>query len=187
VHQLDSFEISRADTLHVFHATAIVDTVDLLSGTYYVRMREECDSLPGVVVPSMPMLSLYPVSELSSYVSEPTGAGKLRRESGEVSGLARVESWPNPISDGAELRFSVVESGETALRVYDGMGRLVAEPVREWMEPGRYAIELDTRSWSAGTYTVELVNGSGGGTPGGTPGSGAGSARRATARVIVVR
>jgi len=183
VHQLDSFEISRADTLHVFHATAIVDTVDLLSGTYYVRMREECDSLPGVVVPSMPMLSLYPVSELSSYVSEPTGAGKLRRESGEVSGLARVESWPNPISDGAELRFSVVESGETALRVYDGMGRLVAEPVREWMEPGRYAIELDTRGWSAGTYTVELVNGSGGG----TPGSGAGSARRATTRVVVIR
>ncbi len=166
VHRLDSFAVRKTDTLH---GAILVDTLDLLSGTYYVRLRYAAASLPSIPLAGE---SLYPIAELFSVVEEPQGAGKVRRVVDHQAASNRLDVYPNPISVGGELRFSVVEPGDTWLRVYDQTGRMIAEPLaRQWMELGRYAIDVDTHGWSAGTYVVELVAGG----------------RRVVEKIIVVR
>ena len=166
VHRLDSFAVRKTDTLH---GAILIDTLDLLSGTYYVRLRYATASLPSIPIAGE---SLYPIAELYSVVEEAQGAGKVRRVVDHHTEVNRLDVYPNPLSVAGEMRFSVAESGYTWLRVYDRTGRMIAEPLgRQWMEPGRYATDVDTQGWSGGTYVVELMAGG----------------RRVVEKIVVVR
>lgn len=151
VAQLDSFSVSKLDTSH---AILIQDTLDLVSGTYFIQMRVESTSLPTVGYMGE---SLYPVSEVYSYVEE-EGMGKLRREPGTAEAKARISAQPNPFSESTEIRWSSPHGAYSSVRVYDGFGRQVGEALsRRWMDVGRYAIEFDGSQLPAGSYLVELM------------------------------
>jgi hypothetical protein len=64
-------------------------------------------------------------------------------EAGAVAGLRIMGNRPNPFNPVTHISFNVAVSGLTALRVYDGAGRLVAVLADGHMEPG-----LHTRSWN---------------------------------------
>jgi len=85
---------------------------------------------------------------------------KLRRVSEQVEAGCRISAQPNPLGTTTELRFSVAEAGYTTIRIYDAVGRPVAEPLsRRWMEPGQFALEVDAGGLGSGTYLVELRSG----------------------------
>ena len=97
--------------------------------------------------------------ELSGLVDN-GGLGKLRREGGTTTGQARISAQPNPFTGQTELRFSIPSAGNTTVRVFDPLGRPVADVVPEqWMEVGRYAVEFDGSQLQPGTYMVELMIG----------------------------
>ena len=161
---LDSFVVSAAaDSYHVY----VARDLDLLSGTYYVRLRME----PlGLAVQSVPYASVYPVEELSTPETEDVAA-KLRLAERGGAGL-RLAAYPNPARSETQLRFSVPEAGPFGITVYDNAGRAVAWPVRNAVAAeGRYLLELNIRALPAGAYVVELRTRSG----------------RVTARLAVIR
>ena len=85
------------------------------------------------------------------------GLGKLRREGATTGARARLMAQPNPSTGATELRFSVPVNDYASVTVYDRLGREVARPVeRQWMDAGRFAVELDASRLEPGTYLVEL-------------------------------
>jgi hypothetical protein len=153
VARIDSFAISPAlDSAY----SQPEPTFDLLSGTYYVRMRIESEN---VAVDSVDYTSLYPVEELASYVPE-EHAGKLRRLDAAAS-QGRITAQPNPVPGSTEIRFSVPSECRTSVVVFDGAGHEVMRLVDgEMMEAGRYAIDLDATDLAPGSYLVEFRYGS---------------------------
>jgi hypothetical protein len=149
---LDSFRIGLTDTLH---DATIRSGFDLLSGTYYVRLRIEPFN---VTVEQVPYASLYPVEEMSEWIEEEPLA-KVRRLDDAATG-GRITAYPNPVQGATEIRFSVPKRERVWVRVFDRTGREAMKLIDgEMMGEGRYAIDLQTRGLAAGAYVVELRHG----------------------------
>jgi hypothetical protein len=148
---LDSFTVSNASApYYLWHEPV----VDLLSGTYYVRLRLTPTSLP---VPELTAWSSrYPIDETSGWVENPP-LGKLRRVGATAGSLARVTAYPNPSTGTMEIRFSMPDRDYVSVTIYDANGRDVALPLdRTIMDGGRYAIDFDGSALVSGTYLVEV-------------------------------
>jgi hypothetical protein len=161
---LDSFQIGSNDTLH---DATIRSGFDLLSGTYYIRLRIEPFN---VTVEQVPYASLYPVEEMSEWIEEEPLA-KVRRLDDAATG-GRITAYPNPVKGVAEIRFSVPKRERVWVRFFDRTGRETMKLIDgEMMEQGRYALDLDASKLPPGTYLVDLRYG----------------ARRTVERMIVIR
>ena len=154
VGRLDSFRIASTTWLN---DTVIMRTFDLLSGTYYVRMRIEPTNLPDS--PSVHD-SRYPVEDVASWVNDPPPLAKLRRMEGEAGASGRLSVWPNPARGHAEITFSVPARSRVSLSVYDISGGEVLRVVEPGaMEAGRYAVDIDGGHLAPGTYLVRMAYG----------------------------
>lgn len=151
VARLDSFAIAPGlDS----HDVALEPVLDLLSGTYYVRMRIES---VGVTVDAVSHAPRYPVEELASYVEEEP-AGKVRWLNGRgAASQSRITAQPNPVPDATELRFSVPNDCRVTITVFDYAGQEVRRVLNgAMMQEGRYAIDMDATGLAPGSYLVEF-------------------------------
>ncbi|MDB5033295.1 MAG: Filamentous hemagglutinin family outer membrane protein [Chlorobi bacterium] len=128
-------------------------TLDLLSGTYYVRMRIETEGLPTLTVAGD---SRYPVEEVASFVPG-VRLGKVQRIDAVAGATGRLSVHPNPTVGPAEILFSVPEQGPVSVTIYDARGQRIAQPMDGRItEAGRYAIDIDGGTLAAGTYLIEF-------------------------------
>ena len=149
--ELDSVRVSNVEKNAALH---LENTFDLLSGTYYLRLRFESSAFPS---DSVGYDCLYPVAEVSGWIPNPVATKVVRRLSGTAGSGIRVSAQPNPFTGETEFRFSISHPEHVSLRVYDGLGREVARLIeKELYSPGRYAIEFQAGDLPAGTYIVEL-------------------------------
>ncbi|MDB5034869.1 MAG: Filamentous hemagglutinin family outer membrane protein [Chlorobi bacterium] len=148
--QLDSF---RLTSVAIFNDTTVSKTYDLISGTYYVRMRiQPVNTLPTVTVTGV---SRFPTVEVGSMVDGPI-LPRLRRIDRVTGELGRMSLQPNPVSDHAEIFFSIPDREDVSMTIYDGGGRRVAQPIETTMtEAGRYVLDIDCRALLPGAYLVE--------------------------------
>ena len=153
VHQLDSFRISTTNTEYAAH---LVDTLDLLSSTYFVRTRVDT---VGVSVPEITNDSRYPIGEVQSEVTDSLPAFKIRRHGvnesvGDVD--LRVTTHPNPTRDASQTRFTVPTRDRVRVIVSQRDGAFAATILDEWLEAGRYAVDVDLRGLLPGVYIVQV-------------------------------
>ncbi len=147
---LDSCRITAGETVHYIEMDT---TLDLLSGTYYVRMRIDTS---GLQVATAATDSRYPVEEVASSVEEEHLA-KVRWVDTHAGANGRISAQPNPAGALTEVRFSIPVRCMPSVAVYDAHGREVVHPVAGvMMEAGRYAFDLATGLLVPGTYLVEL-------------------------------
>ncbi len=97
-------------------------------------------------------LSLYRVKKGGPQSLEPAIGPK-------VTGLELA--YPNPTSEGAEIRFSLMGSGEVSLVIYDISGRLVRQLVGKEKEAGSHLVRWDGRTASgqkvsSGVYFIRM-------------------------------
>ncbi len=64
---------------------------------------------------------------------------------------------PNPFNPTTEIRFTLAERSQVALRVYDLLGRTVATLADETLEAGAHARRFDAGSLASGVYLVQLT------------------------------
>ncbi|MCK4671428.1 MAG: T9SS type A sorting domain-containing protein, partial [Candidatus Aegiribacteria sp.] len=95
------------------------------------------------------------------------GTGIGESETGPVSGLLNIQSFPNPFSVETTISYSIPVDGHTTLRVYNLKGQLVrtlADDYMQSLQSGCYSVHWDgrdarNRSLPNSVYICHLVSG----------------------------
>ena len=145
---------TRLDVEHSSKSILLDSTLDLLSGTYYVRVRlVSTEFNPNVALDTTVSWS---TTEIRGWIDALAGK-RARRLGGETGSGIRVSAQPNPFTGETEFRFSISRREHVTLKVYDGLGREVARLIeKELYDPGRYAVEFQAGELPSGQYIVEL-------------------------------
>ncbi|KAB2967373.1 T9SS type A sorting domain-containing protein [Zoogloea sp.] len=90
--------------------------------------------------------------------------GILKKRIGYKGSLAVTEyslgqNFPNPFNPSTTISYALPQDGLTTLKVYDALGREVAELVNEFKTTGRYTTSFDASRLSSGVYVYKLVSG----------------------------
>jgi len=70
------------------------------------------------------------------------------------------QNYPNPFNPSTKLNFSLPESGQVTLRVFNIIGEQVDELINEYLEAGNHTINFSASSLSTGIYIAKLTSGS---------------------------
>jgi hypothetical protein len=88
----------------------------------------------------------------------PVSVGTIGTET--PSEYSLKQNYPNPFNPITNVKFSILNSGQARLIVYDVMGREVQTLVNELLKPGTYEVSFDGSKLSSGVYYYKLdVNG----------------------------
>ena len=88
------------------------------------------------------------------YSPSPIG---IKQISTEVPGtFSLTQNYPNPFNPATMIKFSIPQTGFTSLRVYDMLGREVAEIVNDNLQAGTFEVNFDASNLSSGTYFYKL-------------------------------
>ncbi|MCF8262115.1 MAG: T9SS type A sorting domain-containing protein [Melioribacteraceae bacterium] len=90
----------------------------------------------------------------NSYVHTVSGIASF--DSGIPEEFKLYQNFPNPFNPSTQIRYSVPEEGFVTIRVYDILGKVVAELVSENQAPGFYYAGFDASALSTGIYIYEL-------------------------------
>jgi len=70
------------------------------------------------------------------------------------------QNYPNPFNPTTQIKYSIAKPGVVTLRVYDVLGRQVAELVNKQQEAGNYVVNFDASGLSSGVYIYKIESGS---------------------------
>ncbi|HEX3073891.1 MAG TPA: T9SS type A sorting domain-containing protein, partial [Ignavibacteriales bacterium] len=66
------------------------------------------------------------------------------------------QNYPNPFNPSTVISYDIPEASRVTLKVYDILGREVADLVNEFKEAGRYNVKFDASHLSTGIYIYQL-------------------------------
>ncbi|MBC8191554.1 MAG: T9SS type A sorting domain-containing protein, partial [FCB group bacterium] len=73
--------------------------------------------------------------------------------------FALKQNYPNPFNPSTTIRYSLIESGQVVLKLFNIRGQEVATLVNAMASPGEYAYYLDASDLAAGTYLYAITAG----------------------------
>lgn len=77
----------------------------------------------------------------------------------QVYSLALHNNYPNPFNPSTTIRYSVPESGQVRLNVYNVLGQRVATLVNGVVAAGQHEVNFDASGLASGTYIYRLETG----------------------------
>ena len=66
------------------------------------------------------------------------------------------QNYPNPFNPSTKITYSIPQKSFVTLKVFDPLGRIVAELVSEEKEAGRYEINFEANNHSSGVYFYKI-------------------------------
>ena len=75
----------------------------------------------------------------------------------EVFDYKLNSNFPNPFNPSTEITYSLAQSAEVTLIVYDILGTQVAELVNETQSGGNHSITFNSNNLSSGVYVYRIV------------------------------
>lgn len=72
----------------------------------------------------------------------------------------RINVFPNPASDRVTMQFSLAQSGDINILLYDLQGKLIGELFSGYRNAGSNAFSFDTKEYPDGNYVLKISNGS---------------------------
>jgi len=69
------------------------------------------------------------------------------------------QNYPNPFNPSTTISYSISNESQVSLKVYDVMGKEIANLIDEKQSSGNYSIEFDASSMASGTYFYKLITG----------------------------
>jgi photosystem II stability/assembly factor-like uncharacterized protein len=104
----------------------------------------------------------------NNYIYAGIYGGVWRRPLSDITGIQNISSetpskyslsqnYPNPFNPTTNIKFSIVNTGEVKLVVYDIQGREVQTLVNESLKPGTYEAAFDASSLNTGVYFYKLI------------------------------
>jgi photosystem II stability/assembly factor-like uncharacterized protein len=70
------------------------------------------------------------------------------------------QNYPNPFNPSTKIKFNVAGTGNVSIKVYDVMGKEIAELVNQNLTAGIYTADFDASALPSGTYFYRLTAGS---------------------------
>lgn len=71
-----------------------------------------------------------------------------------------AQNYPNPFNPATKINFAIPKQGFVSLKVYDVLGRVVANLVNEVKPAGNYIVDFDAGNFASGVYFYKMeVNG----------------------------
>ena len=105
-------------------------------------------------------------SNVKSLVQANAGAGLLDflnevqgTESIAPVGFALLQNYPNPFNPSTTIHYSIRNSGIVTIKIFDMIGREVAQLVNQFHAPGSYSIQWNAEKQPTGVYCVVLQQG----------------------------
>jgi len=69
------------------------------------------------------------------------------------------QNYPNPFNPSTNISYSIPQTSNVSLKVYDVTGRLVSTLVNSRQASGNYNVSLNASSWASGIYFYRIVAG----------------------------
>jgi hypothetical protein len=69
------------------------------------------------------------------------------------------QNYPNPFNPTTKIQYSIAESGLVTVKVYDLLGRQVAELVNEEQAVGSYTVDFNAQKLATGVYVYRIESG----------------------------
>jgi len=68
-------------------------------------------------------------------------------------------NYPNPFNPATTINYQIPKASNVQIKVYDVLGKEVAELVNEKKEPGRYNVQFDASNLPSGLYFYRMQAG----------------------------
>ncbi len=89
----------------------------------------------------------------------PTNLTFVRAEKVNFYNYSLSQNFPNPFNPSTSINYTIPNQSYVALKVFDGLGREVAELVNEEQTQGNYKVEFDASSLTSGVYFYRVTTG----------------------------
>ena len=66
------------------------------------------------------------------------------------------QNYPNPFNPVTKIKYDLIKSGSTVLKIYDLLGREIATLVNEKLSAGNYEVEWDASGFPSGVYFYRI-------------------------------
>ena len=73
---------------------------------------------------------------------------------------ALEQNYPNPFNPATQIKYSILSAGNVSLKVYDVLGREVADLVNKHQDAGHYTVNFNASALSSGIYFYRIESGS---------------------------
>ncbi len=93
------------------------------------------------------------------YIDDLAFANSNGVSTGEATAFALEQNYPNPFNPSTTIRYTLTESSQTVLAVYDVMGSLVSTLVNGRQVAGEHVMTFDASSLASGVYFYRLTSG----------------------------
>jgi hypothetical protein len=81
-------------------------------------------------------------------------------ENNVVLSYELAQNYPNPFNPVTQIQYTIEQSSNVTLRVFDILGREVATLINENQNPGRYVVDFNASNFASGIYFYRLEAGS---------------------------
>ncbi len=95
------------------------------------------------------------LGEMDYYIKGETEGGKIATEMKPID--YTIDNYPNPFNPSTTIRYQIPQDEQISLKVYDMLGREVAQLVNEEKRAGEYTVSFDGSKLSSGVYIYKLV------------------------------
>ena len=95
----------------------------------------------------------------ANFIINVTPPTSIIKNTETVKDFKLSQNYPNPFNPSTKISFSIVKSGFVSLKLYDNLGRLVADLVNENLSAGSYDVTMDASTYglTSGMYYYSLV------------------------------
>ncbi|MBX2976826.1 MAG: T9SS type A sorting domain-containing protein [Ignavibacteriaceae bacterium] len=81
-------------------------------------------------------------------------------ESNRPDSYTLSQNYPNPFNPSTIINYSIEKPGMVSIKVYDVLGREVADLVNEFKQTGRYNVSFNGTGLASGIYFYNITSGS---------------------------
>ena len=110
-------------------------------------------SIDGTVIPAQNILADLFIAKL--YFDNLTSIIEDTKHS-SLNKFVLLQNYPNPFNPSTKIQYSVTQSSDVLIKVYDVLGNEVATLVNKVTPPGAYEVEFDSDGLTSGVYFYQL-------------------------------
>ena len=147
------FRITNGSDVDTSFSTT-ADSAEVDAGTFQPASKY---TLEGRVTDGTDTTS-FSNGNLEFFTPSVTGVERINEET-IPERYSLSQNYPNPFNPKTKIRYSVPQSSDVSLKVYDVLGREVKTLVDGKMESGEYEVDFDASSLPSGVYFYRLSTG----------------------------